>query len=193
MEIKITEINRVFSESGAVLLAASLDSLAFEGGKGSGRAEKYYREINDRYLDSLEKAVFPRLQGAYISSPDPKVRFKYKRIDFSHRITVQNKTAKYISVTRTVTMKKRGREIAYRLSGDVISQKSGRLLPVNLFISRIRLFRLGRRLKKTLGERVKLSSFYINSEVQIVLIYSSEKNVYECRVCGEVLTKRRKQ
>ena len=68
MEIKITEINRVFSESGAVLLAASLDSLAFEGGKGSGRAEKYYREINDRYLDSLEKAVFPRLQGA----PDPR-------------------------------------------------------------------------------------------------------------------------
>lgn len=193
MEIKITEISRAFSESGAVLLTASLDSPEFEGGKGVKRAEKYFSEINGRYLETLEKALFPRLQGEYISNPDPRAKFKYKRIDFSHRITVQSKTEKYISVTRTVTMKKRGREVAYRLSGDVISQKNGRLLPISLFVSRIRLFRLKKNLRKNLGERVKLSSFYINSEGQIVLIYSSEKTVYECRVCGEVLTKRRKQ
>lgn len=192
MEIKITEISRAFSESGAVLLTASLDLPAFEGGRGVERAEKYYREIHERYLESLEKTFFPRLQGAYISNPDPKHRFRYKRIDFSHRITVQSKTEKYISVTRTVTMKKRGREVAYRLSGDVISQKNGRLLPISLFVSHIRLFRLKKNLRKNLGERVRLSSFYINSQGQTVLIYNSEKTVYECLADGEILSKKRK-
>ncbi len=179
MEIKITEMSRVFSETGVALLSASIDLVSFEG-KGAGRAEKYFKQINDTYLNSIEGSLFPRLQGEYISNPDKKRRFTYRRLDFSHRITVQAKTDKYISLTRTLSLKRRGKELYLRVSGDVISQKSGRILPINVFMPRMRLFRLTLAMRKKLGERVKLSSFYINAEQKLVLIYTAGGMIYEC-------------
>lgn len=120
-------------EGGVLLLSYQL---ALPGGDGlcalgspraAARIEQFYARIAEEMWRECEGRLFPSVRRAYEESDDPHKRFRFARFVLSAEWRLVGEGKDSVTVTRVLTLSRRGKVLRRAEWREVFSKKSGRL------------------------------------------------------------------
>ena len=118
-----------FAENGIVHAVVSLQLPCANGeGREDATVNEFYERLEKAALDIGGTLLFPRAKARYESSTDPRKRFTHRpyRLEITSTHTAEGEG---ITVTRTLTLSHRGRELYREVAADLLLP-DGRILPV---------------------------------------------------------------
>ncbi len=133
LEGGVWSLTQIFREEGVAVLEwrAVFPAPAAEGFpslEAQRRVQIFYAELAMMTADAVKGRLLLAAERAYREDPDPRKKFRFRRLRLIHEASVTEENRDILSIKRRLALSRGGKLLYAKEAAEVFSKKSGALL-----------------------------------------------------------------
>ena len=174
--VNVSGIRKGFGDGGVIFSEINAEFPSLSECGGAEEINSFYKELSDRLIEYAAGELRAVGEREFSALGEGVARFRFRRLSLCHSFRVTYSDGRYLSIVRTLTLRRGVQTLSERSFGEVFEVGKGRFAPPESFLARSdvrKLFASEPRVKPTLENR---SNFYTDGK-RVIFLLSGERGV----------------